>query len=291
MSYDLFFTEADITLEQFNDWFESRDKYTVAEGQAFYENENTGVYFGFEYSTEEPDDDFEEPLSSASFNLNFFRPHYFALEAEPEVRSFVDRFGFKVHDPQNNGMGDGDYNTEGFHRGWNTGNEFGYSVFMNSEDSSESIYTRPTDELHLIWKWNFTKEKTQCTFGDNVFVPGIIFIKIKGEILTIVVWPDAIPTLIPQVDALVMPRQELAPRRLFRRKEDLCILPFADALPYLNKYRSGEYPIPAFSLTYASAPTEIADFVKSLKPYHEKMTGVAFDQILNREIVEKYRKQ
>jgi len=99
MSYDLFFTQPEITLEQFLDYFAGRSRYRVENAQAWYENEDTGVYFCFDYSIE-PEYDPEAPAGIVAFNLNFYRPHFFALEAEPEVRSFVDYFNCSVHDPQ-----------------------------------------------------------------------------------------------------------------------------------------------------------------------------------------------
>ena len=285
MSYDLFFTEPKITLQQFEDYFADRDNYKVEKTQAWYANEDTGVYFSFDYE-DEPDEDPEAPSFIVSFNLNYYRPHVFALEAEPEIQAFVNQFGFKIHDPQAEGMGDGPYSTEGFIRGWNQGNEFGYSSIM-TQAVPDAIHTRPKEELEAIWTWNFARKNIQNTFGENVFVPKIMYMKINDKIQSFAIWPDAIPTLIPQVDVLVIPRQELAPRRLFRKKGDMCIVPSDIALPILKSFKSDEYPMPAYLLSYASPPTDVSAFVKSLKPYVKKIEGVAMDQVLNRELIEK----
>lgn len=138
MSYDLFFIEPEITQEQFETYFSGRYHYKVENNQAWYENEDTGVYFCFDYSNE-PEEDPEVPNASVAFNLNFYRPHFFALEAEPEVQRFVSYFGFKIHDPQTHGMGDGPYSRDGFITGWNYGNEFGYRAIMNSEELQSSF--------------------------------------------------------------------------------------------------------------------------------------------------------
>ncbi|MFM0009145.1 MULTISPECIES: hypothetical protein [Paraburkholderia] len=45
--------------------------------------------------------------------MNYFRPHDFGLEAEPEVRFFINRFEPQVQDPQKDGMGNGPYSTKG----------------------------------------------------------------------------------------------------------------------------------------------------------------------------------
>ena len=158
-----------------------------------------------------------------------------------------------------------------------------------SEEPPEVIHSRPTDELQSIWQWNYTKKETQSVFGEEVFVPRIMFMQIDGSILSVVVWTDAIPTLLPRVDALVIFRQDLAPRRLFKRQDDTCVVPFDSALPVLESFKSNDYNMPAFALCYATAPRNVTAFVKNLKPHTGQMEGVAIDQILNQELVEKFR--
>src|SRR5436190_13882956 len=112
MSYDLFFTSAQISQEDFRSYFQKRPAYELHGNQAAYQNKETGVYFSFEYGDTPPGFKY-----LASFNINYYRPHYFILEAEPEVSRFVERFGFEVHDPQTDGMGDGPYTPEGLLNG------------------------------------------------------------------------------------------------------------------------------------------------------------------------------
>ena len=192
MSYDLHFTEPRITLEQFCDYFAARSRYTLRNEQAWYTNEDTGVYFCFDYFSE-PVEDTEATAGNVSFSLNYYRPHFFALEAEPDVREFVNHFGFSIHDPQTRGMADGPYTVEGFIAGWNHGNEFGHSAILGSEDPPTVVHSRPRDELYSIWRWNYVKATTQNALGDAVFVPRIVFVQIDGEVSSAVVWTDPIP--------------------------------------------------------------------------------------------------
>ena len=46
--------------------------------------------------------------------MNFFRPSFFALEAEPELTLVVKEFDFTVLDPQTDGMGKGEYEPSRF---------------------------------------------------------------------------------------------------------------------------------------------------------------------------------
>src|SRR5205809_479293 len=142
MSYDLFFLKRQasnaISPEVITQYFRGRAHYTLQDQQFWYQNEDTGVYFSFDLTSggeqekESPEGGPEaatadglEPVG-LSFNINYFRPHFFGLEAEGELSALTSRFSLRVDDPQNEGMGRGDYSREGFLRGWNAGNVFGH---------------------------------------------------------------------------------------------------------------------------------------------------------------------
>jgi hypothetical protein len=289
MSYDLYFTEPEVTRDQFTGYFSDRHHYKVENDQAWYENEDTGVYFCFEYSNE-PEEDPEAPRGNIGFNMNYFRPHYFALEAEPEVQNFISHFDFKILDQQTNGMKDGPYSRKGIITGWNHGNEAGYDAFLNSDEPIEVTHSRPHDELESIWNWNYSREQTQNKLGDGIFVPRIMFFQIDGKTRSVIVWPDAIPILIPTVDYIVIPRQELAPRGLFKKKDDICAVSFGEALHVLKDFGTEDSPINSYSLNYTAPPKHIVTFIKSLPSQKTEMQGISLDQILNQELVEKYKK-
>lgn len=289
MSYDLFFTQPEITWDQFAEYFRERKNYTLHGKQSVYENQDTGVYFLFEFA-DDASCDTEPPECKVTFNLNYYRPHVFAREAEPEIRAFVDRFRFMIYDPQIDGMGEGAYSSEGFIRGWNCGNEFGYQSMLNAENPSE-IHARPKEELEAVWKWNFSREQMQNALLDvDVFVPKIWYANIEGNLGTAVIWGDAIPTLIPEVDYLIIPRKEIAPRRFFKRREDICCVPFKEALQVISPFRTDEFLLPSMMLPSPKSPDRIVRFVKGLSPYQKKFSLVSMDNVLNSEIVDKYRK-
>src|SRR5262249_30275746 len=110
MSYDLFFyrdkEQPAITGTAFQKYFRARADYQVKDSQVWYENEDTGVYFSFDYGEREEEE--------VSFNMNYNRPHIFGLEAELDVSAFVQFFRVLVDDPQDAGMGQGAYTSQGF---------------------------------------------------------------------------------------------------------------------------------------------------------------------------------
>ena len=238
MSYDLFFRAPDgvFTRETFGNYFGSRPNYEVNGGQAFYQNDVTGVYFSFDWNDPSTQADEGEQSYSVAFNINYCRPSFFGLEAEPEVTAFVKAFGFAVEDPQMNGMGHGPYDDALFLSGWNVGNAFGVEGVFRGRRHEAPPPTRPTAELHRIWAWNAGVAKRQKELGEDVFVPRIMFGRFAGRLASLFVWGDGIPTVVPSVDSVLVLRRELAPRRwLGGAKEDRCVVPGADVAALVRR--------------------------------------------------------
>ncbi len=290
MSYDLYFTSPKISLDEFNRYFGDNSYYEVENGQAFYSNDNTGVYFSFEHNSD-PIQDEDDIEHSVAFNINYYRPHFFALEAEPEINRFIDHFNCSIHDYQNEGMAIGPYSKEGFLKGWNHGNEFGYSAILGNDDAPEIVFSKPTKEIEEIWNWNFSKEMKDIEIDEDIFIPRIMYIVVDGVLGSACVWPDGISTLIPYVDFLYVPRKDLAPKRIFKKKEeDYCIIPRNNFPDFLNHYVTNEFELKSFKLPSPETPKMIKDYVRKLKPFKGKVEGVGLDSVLNSEIVEKYKK-
>lgn len=284
MSYDLFMKpkNGDTSFDQFKSYFEGREHYSLKSGQAWYQNEDTGVYFSFEYQDKEEVVDEYFPIA---FNMNYFRPSFFVLEAEPEVEAVISYFDFLILDPQIDGMGTGEYNCDKFISGWLHGNEHGYQAIL--KDQLE-VNTLPSTQLDKVWSWNRGKEKLQNEITDDVFVPGIMILKYQGQTVTACVWPDAIPSIIPPVDVLLIDRKDLAPRKLFRKVEDMAIGTWNEIQPLLDIHKNkmlGE----AYYLCYQSVPSEIKKQVQKLPPIDPStLERLPSDQVLDRELVQKY---
>jgi hypothetical protein len=261
----------------------------VENGQAFYENEDTGVYFSFDHNSQPPEDD-DGVDHSASFNINYFRPHYFALEAEPEIAEFIRHFGFSILDYQNDGMEKGPYSKEGFLNGWNHGNEFGYHAVLRQNPPSSPPHSLPTTELESIWQWNYVKGARQEQSTEEIFIPNIFFILVDGALGSTCVWPDAISTLIPSVDFLYVPRKELAPKKRFQEpEEDFCLVSRAAYRTALQSYATNEFGRAAFKLPTPDTPQAIKHYVRNLEPFEGNITRLGYDSVLNSELVKKYQ--
>lgn len=287
MSYDLFFKPRAGTFksERFAEYFGQRPPYRVEGPQAWYENEDTGVYFVFELQDEAEHEEGE--YFPVALNVNFFRPSPFGLEAEPEVKAFVDAFDMAVSDPQIHGMGDGEYSSELFLSGWNHGNEAGYAAILRDPAYRENLISLPTDDLIGAWSWNRARNDLQLELGESKFVPRVMFVLIDGQPATAAVWPDGIPIAVPRVDYFLVPRKELAPRRFLRRIDDQALISQEHVMPIFRRFAATRTD-GTLVLNYVNAPREIKAFVEGLTSNKREITGVAADKVLNRELVVKY---
>lgn len=290
MSYDLYFTSTNISLEDFTAYFRKDSRYKVEKNQAFYTNETTGVYFSFDHNSNKPEDK-DDIDYSVAFNINYYRPHFFALEAEPEVARFIQHFNCAIRDVQNSGMGDGPYTREGFLRGWNAGNEFGYQAILSRDDAHGTIYTKPTEELEKVWRWNISADERSASFKEDIFVPRIMFMSFDGDFGTVCIWPDGISTLIPHVDFLYVPRKELAPKKWFKApEEDFCVVPRHSFPEFFDYYATDEFELRSSKLPAPTTPQVVQHYVKKLKPFAGKVTRIHSDSVLNAELVAKFKR-
>ncbi len=293
MSYDLYFqckNGQSLSKESFIHYFSGRPWYKIEQNQAFYDNQDTGVYFCFDYQAENDtgnEDNEAENDYIVSFNINFNRPHIFGLEAETEIKSFVAEFDLNIFDPQTNGMGEGPYSTEGFLRGWNEGNLFGISAIVGhgGKNGFTAISTLPYADIERYWKWNFSREKLRTKLGNSLFVPRIMFCEVQNKVNSFIVWGDAMPIVLPKVDIVVLFKQQLAQFRLFSKKPVISPVAYKEVTGIFppEEIRSEE----GFSyrmLTYNSPPPNILDFFAKQKP--GKIQGISVDHILDDELVD-----
>lgn len=289
MSYDLHFSPRTGTLDaqQFEDYFRKRPLYQLQGSQAWYQNEDTGVYFVFEFNESGGEED--QPGFPVSLNINYFRPSYFILEAEPEVSEFVKAFDLTVSDPQDGGMGEGEYNNDLLISGWNHGNEYGYSAIHRNPEKQKDIPVLPTATLHQIWKWNLERQSLQDRIGDDQFAAKIMFHRKDGHIATLAAWQDAIPIVLPRVDHILIVRDNLASRRFLFKRQDTALVSWEQANQAIQIEK---YPAVGmgYSLKYDNPPAEILSFVKGLPADPGPLSGMSADQVLDRELVDKHRK-
>jgi len=287
VSYDLFFSapagQPMPSSGQLASWFASRANYTVGSEQAIYENPDTEVYFVFDL----PAATGEDPSPRVAFSLNYARHGGFAREGASELQAFVQQFAFAVEDPQLEGLGEGPYRTEGFLQGWQAGNDCAMRAFVTNGDGASEFRTLPAATLERVWRWNLARKDLQARLGDDVFVPRISFVEVDGRVQTATVWTDAIAVALPPTDQLLLWRDQVAPRKLFRRVTGLCVCPYAAAEPLLRRFAE---PGDGYQrMTYRDPPAEVRDFFRARSPWRGATPMIASDQVLEAEVVARAR--
>ncbi len=260
-----------IQKKAFKAYFQDRPNYQAGKGQAIYQNEDTGVYFMFD----EPED------GVVAFNLNYFRPHVFGLEAAPELEQFAGAFGAAVADPQGEMEEAGAFSREAFLRGWNAGNAFAYRAML--KEQTEPIHAWPSERIQQVWEWNYARRAQQAQWGEDVFVPAVFPVEMEGELLSVAIWPPNCPILLPAVDAVLVPVTPEAPENedlALARWDELCRI----VIPY--RIELAGVGLAAYRLAFPEWPSEIAAFLGSSRTKVEHLTGIGLDEVLDRELVE-----
>ena len=241
MSYDLFFVAPSgpdpPAPEAIREHFGHRPWFKVSDDQAVYLNDDTGVYFSFDVlRSEEVVEEVPAPAAPwAMLSLDFLRSGIFALEACEEIRALLEQFGGAVYDPSA-AAPPAEFSDERFLTSWQQGNAAGVRLRYPHDPGEGDARSEDQEPLPPVvdlqtrgelWKWNYLRQSLQNEEGGDIFVPKISLFSQGGRVLAGVVWTDAMPILMPQIDGVVMLRQETAPRKLLRRKMDRSFLAFS----------------------------------------------------------------
>lgn len=111
-----------------------------------------------------------------------------------------------------------------------------------------------------------------------------MFFDVEGAARSAAVWPDAIPSLLPKVDYLLVGRKVLAPKRFFLRRPDVVPVAWDDLEPLLREHSSNLESRGLF-LNYQALPAALAERVRSLPPHSQLPVGIHADAVLNAELV------
>lgn len=275
MSYDLMFSAGPgkkLDKKSFAAYFRERPNYQVNKGQVIYQNEDTGIYFIFD----EPDD------GVAAFNLNYFRPHTFGLEAAPELEQFAQAFCAIVADPQGETAEEGPFSRAAFLDGWNAGNQFAYRAML--KERTEPVRTWPSQKIRQTWEWNYSRQAEQARAGESMFVPGIFALDVNGEVLSVAIWPPDCAILLPAVDAVLVPLAQSG-----KQSEELAVVGWEEVLPLVQPYQEESSSLTRYRLAFEQWPNEIAEFLQRERAPMEGTSGVAFDELLDQELVDAAR--
>lgn len=290
MSYDLYLKPRSGVLDRatFEAHFSQNRLFEVGADEVAYQNEATGTYFSFAWrdiDVEDAQGVEPEPSYPIWFNLNFFRPSTFALEAAPHLTALIRELGLVVCDPQASGMGEGDFSVEGFFAGWNAGNEWAIAKIIEEHGVDEHGGLLPRSEIHRTWRWNLLKAQREAALeqrGIDRFVPTRMYARVDGRAASMIVWPDGIPFESAPTDYVLVIREELAPRGFLRSKPDQVLLRWSDLDPVIERHASVD-PDGVVALTFDSVPRDVASFVRKLPAREPNVRVLSPDRVLDAE--------
>lgn len=215
MSYDLYFykrqeaqiSESDISSYLTNNLCSPNEKGN----QWFFENEDTEVYFSFdldeptnESEENEPENIDEYEYTRISFNLSFLRPDFFGQEVFLFIDNLIQIFELYVVNPQDSESEDYPIQPEEgeLYKNWSEINAR-HSAHLY-EELELNYY--PLLASNAIWQHNFNKVELQMELGEEYFVPRILVLQTVDEkrIITLAIWPEHIPILVPKVDYFLL---------------------------------------------------------------------------------------
>jgi len=272
LSYDLYFyPKEELVLSDVIDFFKRLTNFTVSETESgihqfWYENQDTGVYFSFDYNTID-EAAHEEDNIGLSFNLNYNRPTFFALEAMPYVKNFATEFSLLVVDTQDHEIGgEGlpkEPNVSDLIDTWKKGNLFAVSTISQQQGRPPYL---PLEKSMLIWEYQMNKEKLQESIGDDIFVPTLCVIRTENDSIlsTAVLWPYSIPQVFPKCEYIIAMREK---KNFFGRSKgnEMSLISFENLLGNFGAY------LESFSSTIPGT--------KVLKPNQAKFGESFFKQL------------
>jgi hypothetical protein len=301
MSYDLYLFRREnappLKAKGFRAAFKGRPLFTVEGTRAGYHNEKTGVYFTIHYS-DGKDSEAHPGRECLHFNLNYFRSHVFGLEAEPPLSRLVRDLDLTVSDPQNEGMGDGEYTPDGFLRGWNAGNRFAHQAMLSLEGQGEQLLTQrhvlPAAVRRAAWEWTYRIDRLYDDLHDDdldVFIPQVMYVRCDGTLRTACVWPQLIPTALPAVDRVLVMRTELPPRFAEGVDTRHALVSWEEVRAAAEEFEV--VPADGTGLDYLlldygtaeEAPDGLVELVRRSPAFGGTLQGVPADQILDEELV------
>lgn len=279
-----------ISLLQIKEYFTARGSYTVNDYQSLYSNEETGVYFTFEYGgTKASEVNQTLKVLPVFFNISFGRPHIFVLEAEVELSEFIRHFDLMVSDLSMHGSSYMEYNELDFYHGWTAGNEAFYREKLR-RDPELKMFLLPVKEMENIWRWNFHVSNMQAELGQQIFVPKVMLIEYQNTFNTAVVWTDGIPITLPRVAKAVLYRRGFTSGIKIGKKEDIAVVNISEIEPLLKDYPVTNEHLEYYTIIYKEPPKDIKHFIQSQKAVkNEELKFISFYNIHDRELIEKIR--
>jgi hypothetical protein len=209
-------------------------------------------------------------------------------DAAASIPAIVRHFDLLVFDPQMDGMEGDEYQGDLLIKGWNCGNEFAFASFLRKRKAARELTALPAATLMESGRWNRGRAERQAQVGDTKSIPRIAFVRVGGEARSAAFWPDGgIPTVIPRVAYLIVGREKIG----FEQppgEENHALVAWEVARSLLERYDFIETDNSFVLDDGAQSPGDLARSIRSLPAYSGEFAPLSADEVLDRELVEKY---
>jgi hypothetical protein len=240
MSYDLYFykrTGNQLSEEQVAEYLNNNISYNTKEHakQWSYDNRTTGVYFFIDWDEIEEAPEFLKSFDdfgnftylNFTFNINFLRPQYFAVEVFPIIQKFINDLDLFVLNPQDEEDPEipRKFDDSYLQDQWIRQND---KVSLGQFEEAELEYM-PLEKSNYLWLYQFNKQELEDKYSEDHFVPNIFILKSNQDhqLYTACVWPEHIPFILPNVDYLLVSKKF---RKNFIKVEESGLVAYKDVL-------------------------------------------------------------
>jgi len=168
----------------------ARRNYEVADGQAAYQNPDTGVYFLFEHGD-----------GGVDFAINTRRSEIFAIEAGVELQALFADYTDDAGAP---------FSEAAFRNQWREANLAAVAALL-AEGATPLVRLRKSNVA--MWRWNYGLQRLHHELGDEaVAAPLTYFAAPDGSPRPTFIWLMTTPMVLPPPAEAVLLADEHAPR-------------------------------------------------------------------------------
>ena len=280
MSYDLFFYKRkgqQLTEDEIGTYLVNKLTPVNESGrQWFFENEDTDVYFSFDYNVPVNDPEEDEPFglfadfeySRFSFNLNYIRPNFFGREAFKFVEHFMRELDLLALDPQSKTNADSPQKIT-FNEMLATWGDFNLSYSATKFEEFELTYF-PMDKSEDTWHYNFNRQALQKKLGDEYFVPKVFIMQPNTgrQAITVATWTHHIPTIIPPADYYLLNKEY---KKFFRTVKESGLISYNTLIKNFGSYMS-DFDFKSCKILHPDKALRAKDIFNGIKIEHQ-LTG------------------
>jgi hypothetical protein len=248
MSFDLYFCRPGGSvpaIPELKEYFAASALFQVIDSedggvQFTYQNEATGVYCSFSYSTLDATDSEGCASSGLSFNLNYSRPSFFAYETMPLVEAFCKRFDLVVENPQEETEESAEASR--LIQSWRSHNANAMRGLRGVEKEGKlELRYLPEQQATDWWRYMSVKQGIEDELTEDMFVPSLMILQSPAQkLFTMIVWPKGIAQFFPRCDYVCVDREK---KRLFGTKEEMGLVAYDSVIatigPLLDDYEFG----------------------------------------------------